>query len=360
MKGIVTIVAEPGRMEQREFEVQAPAPGGVLVRMVRANVCGSEIPILAGRHPLVGVGCVLGHEGVGVIEALGDGVNTDFSGEPLTVGDRVVFTYFQACRRCPECNRGDLNICRNAYQGWSTPAEVAPHFHGTFSTFYAVGPNQYVYKVPENVSDKAASFANCAFSQVMAGNKLGGVKHGQKVVILGAGGLGLCASAIAAEYGAEVFVAELSASRLARASEFGAQHLIDLAGAEGSDGRVELIREATGGADVVIDVTGAPDSFTEGFRALRPGGDFVSIGSVTLGRTTAFDPGLFTRSGSRIHAAIRYAPTTLGESLRFLSSAPQYPWDSLVDADYAFDDIDAAVTAMQNREVTRAALLIGE
>nr|WP_104176788.1 alcohol dehydrogenase catalytic domain-containing protein [Cryobacterium sp. Y50] len=360
MKGITTVITAPGKAEQREYEVANPVPGGMILRMIRANVCGSDVAIINGRHPLINVGCVMGHEGVGVIERLGEGVTRDFAGNPLAVGDRVVATYFQACRRCPECNLGKLNLCRNAFAGWSQPAAVAPHFHGSFSTYYSVGPDQFVYKVPENVSSKAVSSANCALSQVTYGCQLGEIKRGQKVLVLGAGGLGVCASAVASEMGGEVFIAEMAANRLPKAREFGARHLIDLSVADGGSGRVDLLREVTnGGADVVIDLTGVPGVFSEAARSLRPGGIMVEIGSISPGRYTDFDPGLFTRSGTQLRAGLRYPAQILGKAVDFIASTPQFPWEDLVDAEFEFDDFMSAVTAAEQKQVTRAALLVG-
>jgi D-arabinose 1-dehydrogenase-like Zn-dependent alcohol dehydrogenase len=359
MRGTTTVLIAPNEVEQREYELPEAPAGGVLLRMLRANVCGTEVHILHGQHPLITPGCVLGHEGVGRVDRLGEGVRRDFAGQPLTEGDRVVATYFQVCRRCPECNAGHGNLCRNAYKGWSSPADVSPHFHGTFGTHYSVGPGQYVYKVPEQISSKAVSSANCALSQAYAGCEVGDIRRGDKVIILGAGGLGVCASAVASQMGAEVFIAEMTPQRLQKASDFGAQHQIDLSPAQNSAERIELMRQATGsGADVVIDMTGVPDAFSEAVGSLRPGGIMVSIGSISPGKYTQFDPGAFTRSGVQIRASIRYPATVLGKAVEFIGSTPQFPWEDLVDADFDFSQVNDALKAADAREVTRASLVI--
>lgn len=361
MKGTTIILTAPDEIEQREYDVSDPVPGGLLMKMIRANVCGSEVHIFHGHHPLIKAGCVMGHEGVGRVERLGLGVKTDFAGSELKEGDRVVATYFQVCRRCPECNAGHWNLCRNAYAAWSQPADKAPHFHGTFGTYYGVGPDQFVYKVPESISNKAVSSANCALSQVYYGSELGEIKRGDKVVVLGAGGLGVCASAVASEFGAEVFVAEMAANRLPKAKEFGAHHTIDLSEAENGQGRVELMRDATdGGADVVIDLTGVPSAFSEAVKSVKPGGIMVSIGSISPNKFTEFDPGLFTRTGVQIRAAIRYPANVLGKAVSFIESTPQFPWDDLVDADYAIEDVKDAVKAAEDKKVTRAGVVIDD
>lgn len=361
MQGVTTVLTAPGRIEQREYPVGDPLPGGVVLEMIRANVCGSEVHILKGHHPLIQPGCVLGHEGVGRVARLGEGVTTDFAGNPLREGDRVIATYFEACRRCAQCNRGDWNLCANAYSGWSSPAEQAPHFRGTFGTHWFLNQNQYVYKVPDTVSSKAVSSANCALSQMVNAVHEGHVRQGDKVLFLGAGGLGLCGAALASEAGAEVFVAEMAPGRLEKAKTFGADQTIDLSAADGADGRVELLRDRLGGgADVVVDLTGVPGAFFEGFKAVRPGGRFVSVGNVSPNKFTDFDPGLYTRSGVTMRAVIRYPVYFLSRALSFIETTPHFPWEDLVDADFAFDQAEAALRATEERTVTRAALLINE
>jgi D-arabinose 1-dehydrogenase-like Zn-dependent alcohol dehydrogenase len=359
MKGMTTVLTAPDELEQRWYDLPDPGPGEMLLQMIRANVCGTEVHVVGGRHPLIGSGCVMGHEGVGRVLRLGSGVTTDSAGRPLAEGDRVVATYFQACRRCPECDKGKESLCRNAYAGWTSHADDAPHFHGTFGTHYSVGPHQNVYKVPDEVSSKAASSANCALSQAYAGCQTGEIQRGQQVLLLGAGGLGVCASAVANAMGAEVFVADLDPRRLKKAQSFGARHAIDLSTATTEDERVDSLRDATsGGADVVIDLTGTPTGFIDAVKSVAAGGILVSIGNIAPGRSAPFDPGAFTRSGTQIKASIRYPARVLGTAVDFIESTPSLPWEELVDADFALDDVQRAVQAARDHEVTRAGLII--
>jgi D-arabinose 1-dehydrogenase-like Zn-dependent alcohol dehydrogenase len=71
----------------------------------------------------------------------GPNISTDSAGKPLEVGDRIVCTYFQACRHCPECFNGNENVCRNAYLSSGAPADQAPHFTGTFGTHSFIRAN---------------------------------------------------------------------------------------------------------------------------------------------------------------------------------------------------------------------------
>lgn len=360
MQGVTTVLAGPEQIEQREYPVPDPEPGEIVVETVRANICGSELHIWRGDHPLIVRGCVIGHEGIGRVLRLGAGTDRDFAGVPLHEGDRVVATYFQVCRRCPACQRGDWNLCREAYAFWRMPAADAPHFHGTLSTHYYVHRDQYVYRVPDNVPDRSAASANCALSQMMYGVELSEIVAGETILIQGAGGLGLCGISIARERGTRVVVTEVHEGRMRMARAFGADAVVDVSDLADPDDRVEAVREATGGEgpDAVIDVTGVPTAFSDGVRTVRPGGRFVSIGNISPGRLCDFDPGLYTRSGVRILSAIRYHPWFLGRALRFISDHPGYGWDELLDAEYPLEQVQQALEDSAARRIARASVRV--
>jgi len=359
MRGVTIVLTGPGTTEQREYDVPDPAPGGMVLEMLRANVCGSEVHILKGDHPRIRPGCVLGHEGVGRIARLGAGVTTDSAGEPLQEGDRVVATYFGECRHCPECGRGDRHLCRNAYARWAIPADEAPHFAGTFGTHWVLNGDEAVYKVPDAVSSRAVSSANCALSQMVHAMARGDVRRGDTVLVLGAGGLGLCAAALVSAAGAHAVVAEVTPARLPKALAFGAASTVDLSGAPDAAARVALLREATGGgADVVLEVTGVPSAFAEGVQSARNGGRFLGVGNISPNRFAELDPGAFTRSGMTMTAVLRYPTWMLSRAVDFIASTPQLPWDDLVDADFGLDQVDAALAAAADRSVTRAGILV--
>lgn len=359
MRGLTTVLAGTERIEQREFEVPDPAAGEIVAEVLRANICGSELHIWRGHHPLIVEGCVLGHEGIGRALRLGDGADRDFAGQPLGEGDRIVSTYFQMCRRCAACQRGEWNLCQNAYAFWREPAATSPHFHGTFGTHYYIHRDQYVFRVPDDVPDRAASGANCALSQMMYGVDVAEVAAGETLLVQGGGGLGLCGIAIAKERGARVVVTEVHPDRISAAKRFGADDVVDLSGMDAAEDRIRAVHEAAGGApDAVIDVTGVPATFSDGARTVRPGGRLVSIGSISPGKLVEFDPGLFTRSGVTIRSAIRYHPWFLGRALQFLSDNPQYPWESMVDADYALDDVEQGLRDSADRKVARASIKV--
>jgi threonine dehydrogenase-like Zn-dependent dehydrogenase len=356
--GTLAYLESPGNVEIREYEVPAPEPGAVLTEVEQANVCGSELHIWRGFHPEVTEG-VLGHEAVCRVAELGDGVATDYAGRPIEEGDLVAPTYFLTCRRCPACQEGQFNLCENVYRHWSKPPEEPPHFHGTFATHYYVHPDQYFYRLPEELDPGVAAAANCALSQMIYGLDQVGVDDGDTVVVQGAGGLGLNALAVADVRGAETIVVEGVDGRIDRAREFGADHVVDFREHDTVEARVGRVGELTDGvgADVGVEVAGVPEAFAEGVRLVRPGGRFLEVGNVNPGQTTEFDPGSLTRKAVRIVPAIRYDPWYLRRSLEFLAEhAEDYPYGELVDARFELVDVDEALERSDSREITRAAL----
>ena len=359
MNGKVAVMVEPLKMEFQDYQVPDPQPGSVVLKVTRTNVCGSEIHIWRGEHPVKKSG-VLGHEMIGVVEKLGEGVSTDYAGQPIQVGDRITTAYYITCRQCNSCLRGNFYLCERAYEFWNKPPEEAPHFHGTFGTHYYIHPQQYFYKVPHNVPDSAAASANCALSQVYFGLDKAGLSYGESVVIQGAGGLGLNATAVAKEFGAKVIVIDGVASRLAIAKTFGADHIIDLNEYETVEKRAELVRSFTNGegADVGLEVSGFPAAFSEGIHLVRTGGRYVSIGNVSPGKMTSFDPGMLTRKSIQIIPIVRYNPWYLHKSLQFLSAnVDKYPFASMLDREFHFHEIQEALDLSASREVIRASIV---
>ncbi|MBD1381003.1 zinc-binding dehydrogenase [Metabacillus arenae] len=360
MKGKVAVMVEPHKLEYQQYDLPTPEKGALLLKVIRTNVCGSELHVWHGGHPVKKDG-VLGHEMVGLIEKIGEGVTKDHSGKPVRAGDRVAVTYFQACGRCRSCANGEYVLCENTYEFLNKQPEESPHFHGTFSTHYYVHPNQFFYKVPDIIPDSVAASANCAISQVLYGIDKSQLKMNETILIQGAGGLGLYGAAIAKESGAKVIIIDGVQERLDLAKKFGADYIINLHEYDTVAKRSSLIKELTNGngANVGMEVTGVPDAFSEGIHHIRPGGRYVTMGNIITGAFTKFDPGLLTRKSINIYPVNRYQPWFLNKSLDFLASnIHKYPFADLVDADFHFEEIEIALNKSINREVTRASIVI--
>jgi len=360
-QGKIAYMTKPGQIQIRDYEIPTELePGAVLLEVLQTNVCGSDIHIFEGRHPILKSGG-MGHEMVGKLVTLGDGVEMDSAGTPIRIGDRIVPVYTAICHQCENCDRGVLNHCDRAFQYFGK-TDVWPHFHGaSFATHYYVHPDQPFYRVPDGVSTAAASSANCALSQVLHGMDRAGVALGHTVVIQGAGGLGLSATAVAKERGASVIVLDKIASRLAFAKRFGADHVINIEEVSDLNSRVQLVQQfaRAQGADVVVEVTGVPAAFSEGIAYLRPEGTYVVMGTISPGQMTQFDPGMLVRKSGRILGINRYPPRYLRHAMTFLEKAEtKYPFGEILDCEFPLEQTQQAVEMSARREVQRATILV--
>lgn len=352
-------------MEIRDYPVPEPGPGAAVVRVRMANVCGSDLHYWRGEIDLARYGVegatVLGHEMTGTVAALGEGVTADSAGAPLAVGDRVVYRYFRPCGRCPACLRGQSSACgaNSLFQFGS--CEKPPHFVGGFADYYALAPGQTILKVPDDLPDEMVAGVNCALAEVVEGLERAGVHTGETVVIQGAGGLGLYATAVAREKGAgNVIVVDGVPDRLALAREFGADATIDIGELPDARARVKRVRELNGGrgADVALELVGFPEAFGEGIEMLGQGGRYVEIGNISPGLTLAFDPARVTIANKTILGVAFYEPATLKRALDFLGRTREsYPYERLFATTYPLEAINDAFADADARRVTRASVV---
>ncbi|HVQ89528.1 MAG TPA: zinc-binding dehydrogenase [Mycobacteriales bacterium] len=357
--GRIAALTGPQQLEVQSYPVPEPGPGAVLLRVRRANVCGSDVHQFHYESAALRR-AGLGHEFVGEVLALGAGVDTDFAGAPVAVGDRVVAVYYLTCHRCPECLRGELHACRNALASWATAPSVAPHFRSAFATHYHLQPGQYFYKVPDTVDDATVAGANCGLAQVLFVLDRVRLAAGETVVIQGAGGLGLYAAAVAADRGARPVIVDGIGERLELARRFGAQETVDMREHPTAADRAGAVDKLTGGlgADVVLEVTGVPAAFTEAIELARTGGRVASVGNLNAATAVPITPGILTRKSLTVHGVLRYDPWYLHRAVAFLERRhDRYPFDAFTDRAYGLDRIVEALRSGERRSTARAAVV---
>ncbi len=364
--GRVAAFHGPGKPFQiNEYEVPTPGPGAVLVKMTLANVCGSDLHQWRGEFDVAKFGRpypqVLGHEMTGTVEELGEGVSRDTSGKPLGIGDRVVFRYNYPCRRCRACLKGITRACPNARTYLTRSCDEPPHFVGAFGDYHYVQPNGAIFKVPDELTDPMVAGANCALAQVVGGMQLAGVKVGDAVVIQGAGGLGVYATAVAKEMGAgRVIVIDGIQSRLDLAKSFGADELIDLREMRDADARVARVLELTDGwgADVVAELAGHPRVCPEGLRMVGRTGRYLEIGNISPGLSFELDPSWLIFGNRSIIGMVYYEDEHLVQGLDLVyRTRDKYPWHHVISDTFTLAEINEAFRASDEGRVTRAALV---
>ncbi|MCU1387287.1 MAG: alcohol dehydrogenase [Ilumatobacteraceae bacterium] len=239
-----------------------------IVRVEATTICGTDLHILKGDVPAVTDGRILGHEAVGTVVSVGDGVRR------VAVGDRVLVSCITSCGTCQYCRDGHAGQCLGG-GGWilghkidGTQAELVRVPFADLST----------YPIPAGVSDEAVlMLADILPTGYEVGVLNGHVRPGDVVAVVGAGPIGLSAIIGSRLYSPTTVIAiDLADSRLEAAKSFGADVTVNNA----RENPVEVVMALTGGfgADVAIEAVGTPATFELATRLIRPGGHVANIG----------------------------------------------------------------------------------
>ena len=344
----------------RNFPLQRPAPGQVLVRVKMATICRSDVHSWEGKrhNPCPGI---LGHEIIGLIDEIGSDAGPDMRGERLNVGDRITWTEFFNCGKCYYCRVLDMpQKCVSLRKYGHDPADVAPGLTGGFAEHCYLLPGTGILRLPPELTDEEATPANCGVATMVAATEAAGITVGEAVVIQGLGLLGLYGIALARARGAKTVIGLDSVeSRLAMARRFGADHALDIAGL-GADEVVQLVRERCppDGPDAAIEVCGVPAVVPQGLKMLRRGGRYVIAGLVFPGANVEIDANLILNRWITVRGVHNYHPRHLVQAVDFVVGHRNiFPFGELVDARFPLDEVNIAFAKAAKREVLRAAVV---
>src|SRR5204862_2785696 len=233
--------------------------------------------------------------------------------------------------------------------------------HGAFAQYHYLPPGSVLFKVPDDLDDAMVAGLNCALSQVICGLQRADLRLGDNVVIQGAGGLGVYATAVAKELGAgQVIVIDGIPERLELARGFGADATIDIEEFPDSDMRVRRVLELTDnwGADVVAELVGHPRVVNEGLRMLGRTGRYLEIGNINPGLTYELDPSTLIFGNRSILGMVYYEAEHLQQALDLMRrTRDRYPWDKVVSHTFPLERINEAFIEADRGRVTRAAIV---
>ena len=330
---------EPMRIETVSIP-STPPPGDVLVRMKASGLCHSDLHVIVGEWE-VPVPMILGHEGAGIVEAVGEGVTG------VAVGDHVVLTWTPPCRRCRYCVSGRPVLCDKvaehsanhlSFDGRTriTDGDGADVYSfagtGTFGE-YTMVPESGAIPVRRDAPFEQVSLVGCAVTTgVGAAVNTADIRPDETVMVLGCGGVGLNAIQGARLVGARRIIAvDLSDARLEQARHFGATDVVN-SSTEDLAERVSALTDGRG-VEVAIEAIGLPRTIEAAYASLARGGRAVVAGQVADGVTITIDP--FVMSDSELQL--------IGSN--YGSSRPAIDFPQLVDHYlHGRIDLDALVT----------------
>jgi len=371
------VMEAPGRLAVREFSVSAPEPGAVVLKVSLSGICGTDKHTYRGEsrqyvgtpherdivYPLI-----CGHENVGVVAATGGEV-LDAAGVPLRPGDRVVPGANVPCGRCFYC-AGDYPyyFCQHLEDyGNSLNCTRPPHLFGGWAEYLYLLPRTPVFRVPDSLPDEVA-----VLTEVMAVTHgvetamtllglQGASPSGSTVAVLGVGPLGLCHVIKARLLGAGTIIAtDRLRGRLEMAGTFGADLILDVSATDGPE-RMAAVSAATRGlgADIVIDCSGFPETFTEALALVRTGGvvieagTFVDMGAVPVNPNSSICVRNVAVLGIGGEKATAYEP-----SMRMLcANMGRYPFEKVVTHRFGLDRAPEALATAHSGEAMQVVIV---
>ncbi|MBW8750382.1 MAG: zinc-dependent alcohol dehydrogenase [Propionibacteriales bacterium] len=247
-------------LEIRDVPVPVAGPGQVLVKIEASGLCHTDIHAARGDWPVKPkIPLIPGHEGVGRVVALGEGV------ERVAVGDRVALPWLgYACGYCRYCVMGWETYCTSpAYMGYTMDGSYAE---------YAVGNASHVVKVPDGISSFDAAPLTCAGVTTYKAIKVGRATPGETAAVIGIGGLGHLGLQYAKIFGATTVAIDVEDDKLQLAKDLGADHVIDARGDQAAG------LEALGGIDLALVTVPSPAAMQAAHAALNPNGRLVIVG----------------------------------------------------------------------------------
>ena len=340
------------------YPVPTPGDGEILVRVTCCTLCGSDLHTYTGRRKENNEPSLLGHEIIGVIEAIGGNeVRNDYDGAPLRLGQRITWSMVVSCGNCFFCKRGISQKCEMKYKYGHDSWSGVPT--GGLAEHCLLRANTPIFSIPDGLSDEVVAPVNCATATVFAASRLVEETHriqGSKVLIWGAGMLGLTAIARVRDSGGVPYVVEPDQNRWGIARCFGAEGCVD---PTDRTGMLEMSTAITRGRgfDISFDFSGVTDAIQQSISIIRIGGCINLVGSVFPTENISLDPEDMVRRMLTIRGLHNYRPDDLACAIKFLErTSSQYPFESLVSETFCLEDTEKAFQFALEHQPIRVAV----
>ena len=365
--GRACLLEEPGQPAVVcDISVDDPGPQEVLIKLVASGVCHTDLTVKMLNGNGMAFPIVLGHEGAGIVEKVGEGVTH------LAVGDPVVIAYRAPCEQCPACMRGDHRRCYMALRPKqrihraSDGALCSQVLRcGTFSTQTVVHAKAAI-KMPSNMPlDKACLIACGVITGVGATMNTSPVFAGSRVAVIGCGGVGLSVIQGAKLQNARQIIAiDINAKKLQWAKDFGATHLVNASEVDS----VSEVRKITddgwdGGVEFAFEATGIPVCTEQAVKMLSYGGTATTIGfpaatdSVNLNLGDMATGVYWNKAALRVCHCGDALPSHDFPLMAQLYLEKKLNLDSMITRKISLDDIEDAFHEMEHGDVIRSVIV---
>lgn len=344
-------------IEVRSYPEPDLEPGAVLLKTLASEVCGTDVHLWHGRLAGVPYPLIPGHISVGeVLET--NGVVTDINGEKIVPGEAVTFLDVHGtCYNCWYCLVAKQSTRCPHRRVYGITYGADDGLLGGWSERIYLKPGVKIVKMAANVSPELWIAGGCGLPTALHAIDLAGIKLGDRVVVQGAGPVGLSACALAAASGASwVGVIDAVPHRLKAAKKMGADTLIAL-----DSDVVSAIKQATGGrgADVVIEASGNPNAVPLGCRLARDGGRYIVVGQYSDNGPAEINPHSdINRRHLTIQGCWGVDFSHVYRAMEALSRfGDRFAWTDIISARYKMEDAGAALAAVESRKVVKALIV---
>lgn len=298
----------PQNIKLEEVMVKPPQDGEVVVKVVSALTCGTDVKTYRRGHPVLikNIPSGFGHEFSGIVEKIGRGV------EKFKPGDRVVAANSAPCGHCFYCRRGEYNLCENL-----------DLLNGAYAEYITV-PARIVEKnmlvLPDNLGFDRAAFCE-PLANVVHGVERTGINPGNTVGIIGIGPIGLMFARLAKLKGARVIVAGRNPIKLKMAEEFSqVDEIVDLNKYPNPEKIFRAFTEEEKGLDIAIECVGLPEIWERIFSCVRPGGTVHFFGGCKSGSTVTFDTTRMHYGDITMMSVFHHTPKYFRMALDYIAS----------------------------------------
>lgn len=332
------VLVEPGKIEIRSIKTPEPGEGELLVRIKTALTCGTDLKAFVRGHPMIPMPGLFGHEFSGTVASAGKGVRR------FKEGDEVMAVHSAPCRSCRYCKKGLFNLCDQLMK-----SKVL----GAFAEYILLPSpivKQHVFCKPHGLSFEEAAFLE-PLSCVVHGMSALKIRDGDRILIIGAGPIGLLHLLVARQRGARTMITGLEQDRLSSARKLGAHATVDP-----SDLGPALDDFSEGlGVDYLCECTGAVDVWERSVNYVRRGGTVILFGGCAAGTRACYDTYRLHYDALTLKGVFHYTPRDVKEAYRLLLEGMDV--SSLVSDRYPLRDVKTPFEKLSRGEGIKYAIV---